>query len=108
MSETNEVLDTNTTAPTTSVQKETLPNAGGILTMGILSIVFAGLIGMILAIISLSLSGKAIAEYKNNPEKYTESSFKNVKAGKVCSIVGLSLLGLVILILIFVAIAGGF
>ena len=107
MTELNETLDQNTIQPMSTGQ-ESLPNAGGILTMGILSIVFAGLIGMILAIISLSLSGKALEEYRKNPNAYSLSSYKNVKAGRVCSIVGLSLLGLVILILIFVAIAGGF
>ena len=109
MSELNETIDQSTvTVQATNTAKEKLPNSGGILTMGILSIVFAGLIGMILGIIALSLSGKAIEEYKLNPDMYEESSYKNVKAGKICAIIGLSLLGLVILILFIVMLAVGF
>lgn len=108
MSESNETIDQDTvTVQATNTAKQKLPNSGGILTMGILSIVFAGLIGMILGIISLNLSGKAIAEYKRNPDMYEESSYKNVKAGKVCAIIGLSLLGLAILIILFVALLAG-
>jgi hypothetical protein len=69
--------------------------------MGILSIIFAGLIGLILAIIALSQSGRAISEYKMNPAAYTASSYSKVKAGRTCAIIGLCLLGLVILILVF-------
>ena len=80
--------------------QQDLPGAGGILTMGILSIIFAGLIGLILAIIALSQSSRAIAEYRSNPTGYTASSYSKVKAGRICAIVGLCLLGLVLLILI--------
>lgn len=105
MSETiDETLDTGTT---TNAQptKENLPNHGGILTMGILSIVFAGGIGLILGIISLSMSGGALRTYRENPDKYTLSSYKNVKAGKTCSIIGISLLGLIIIIIALLAAA---
>ena len=76
----------------------TLPNSGGILTLGILSIIFVGLIGLILAIICLSLSSSANKAVQLNPEKYTQSSIKNAKAGKVCGIIGLSIAGLAVLI----------
>jgi hypothetical protein len=81
--------------------QQDLKGAGGILAMGILSIFFAGLIGLILAIITLSQSGRAISEYKMNPAAYTASSYSKVKAGRTCAIIGLCLLGLVILILLF-------
>jgi hypothetical protein len=81
--------------------QQDLKGAGGILAMGILSIIFAGLIGLILAIITLSQSGRAISEYKMNPAAYTASSYSKVKAGRTCAIIGLCLLGLVILILLF-------
>lgn len=94
----NQIIDTESKSAPAVKQK--LPNSGGILTMGILSIVFAGGIGIILGIIALSLSGGAIGKYNANPELYTESSFKNAKAGKVCAIIGVSLAALVILIVI--------
>lgn len=79
---------------------KTLPSSGGILAMGIISIVLAGLIGVILAIIALSLSGKAEREYQANPGEYREGSYKNMKAGKVCAIIGISISALAIIIII--------
>ena len=77
-----------------------LPGAGGILTMGILSIIFClGLLGIILGIIALSKAGRAISEYNMHPGRYTESSFSRVKSGKVCAIIGLSLSALGIIII---------
>jgi hypothetical protein len=81
--------------------QQDLQGAGGILAMGILSIVLLGLIGLILGIIALSQSGRAISEYKMNPSAYTTSSYSKVKAGRTCAIIGLSLMGLVILIVVF-------
>jgi uncharacterized membrane protein YjgN (DUF898 family) len=75
-----------------------VPNSGGILAMGIMSIVFAGSVGIILGIISLALSGTALRLYVENPHKYTESSYKNAKAGKVCAIIGVCLAGFILLI----------
>lgn len=100
-----EILDQGTAAnrPTHNEPKVPLPNSGGILAMGIMSIVFAGGVGPILGIISLALSGGALSKYRENPEKYTLSSYKNANAGKVCSIIGLSLTVLLVIILILVA-----
>lgn len=86
-----------------SVAQKDLPNAGGILTMGILSIIFAGLIGLILGIIALSLAGKARELYNSDPGSYTASSLSRVNAGRTCAIIGISLLGLVLLIVIIAA-----
>ncbi len=85
--------------------KQTLPNAGGVLTLGILSLIFIGLLGLIMGIISVSLSGKALEAYRMNPDKYTESSYKNVNAGKICGIIGMSISGLALIIIIVVAVA---
>ena len=85
-----------------AVQKD-LPNSGGILAMGIISIVLAGLIGLILSIITLSLATNARNLYNNNPGVYTAASMSRVNAGRVCAIVGLCLLGLVLLIVIAAA-----
>lgn len=87
--------------------QEDLPGAGGILAMGIISLpFFGGLIGLILSIMTLVKSGAAIKSYNLNPAKYTEKSIKRVRAGRVCAIVSLSLLGTTILIIIGLAAAG--
>ena len=106
MEETTELIDQGVQQRSNSpMQKEKLPNSSGVLTLGILSIVFAGGVGIILGIISLSLSGSAIRTYQANPDRYTESSYKNTKAGKVCAIIGVSIAGFVILILMGAIIA---
>lgn len=85
--------------------KKDLPNAVGILILGILSIVTCicyGFVGLILGIISLVMASSALKELTANPEGYTASSVSNVKAGKVCAIIGVILSSLM---LIFVIIA---
>ncbi len=98
---------TNTTQQATSMAnpfgQQQLPNATAILVLGIISIVGCfcyGLPGLVCGIIALVLSGKANALYKENPSLYTEASFKNMKAGKVCAIIGLSLSALTVIIVI--------
>ena len=98
MEEHNNPLDRDT-RNTTLVQQD-LPNSGGILAMGIISIVLAGLIGMILAIVALSQASKAKQLYDNNPGAYTATSMSRVNAGRICAIIGLSILGLAILVVI--------
>ena len=74
--------------------QQALPNATAVLVLGIISIVGCfcyGIIGLILGIIAVVLAGKATKLYNDNPGMYTESSFKNLKAGKVCGVVGLCL-----------------
>ncbi|WP_231464102.1 CCC motif membrane protein [Pedobacter sp. Leaf132] len=88
---------------------QNLPNATIVLVLGILSIAFCccyGILGLIPAIIALVLSKKDKALYELNPSMYTESSFKNLKAGRICAIVGLvlniiSLLYYIAIIVIF-------
>lgn len=91
-----------------------IPNATGVLVLGILSIVLCmcyGIVGIILGIIALVLSGKGNALYKENPSRYTLSSYNNLKAGKICAIIGtiLSVLMLVyfIVIIAFIGAASG-
>ena len=96
-----EILD-NTNLGTAPVQD--LPGAGGVLAMGIISIpFFGGLIGLILSIVTLVKSGQLIDQYNQNPAQYTEKSIKRVRAGRVCAIVSLSLLGLAIVLLMLLA-----
>lgn len=79
--------------------QEKLPGAGGVLTTGILSIVFGfGIVGLILGIITLSNANKQMQLYYNDPDRYDVNSFNRVKNGRTCGIVGLSMFGLGILI----------
>jgi len=86
-----------------------IPNATAALVLGIISIPTCfcwGIIGLVCGIICLVLAGKAMNLYKANPSAYTMSSFNNLKAGKVCGIIGVCLSALyliyVICILAFV------
>jgi hypothetical protein len=92
------------------VNQQALPNATGVLVLGILSIVFCwcyGIPGLVLGIIALIMSKKATALYLSSPESYTESSFKNMKAGRICAIIGLSLSSVyAIVAIIYIAIIG--
>ena len=88
-----------------------LPNSTAVLVLGIISIALClawGFIGVVCGIIALVLFKKDNVLYKNNPSKYSESSYKNLKAGQVCAIIGLILSSLMLLyiIFIFVAVAG--
>lgn len=89
---------------------QNLPNSTAVLVLGIISIVACfcyGIIGIILAIIALVLASKANTLYQQNPGMYTEASFKNLKAGKICAIVGLCLSALYfIFIIVYIVILG--
>jgi len=92
--------------PLDSIHNEqSLPNATAVLVLGILSIIFCfcyGFIGVILGIIALVLASKSGRLYASSPNNYTESSYKNMKAGKVCAIIGLSLSSLYLIYFIIV------
>jgi hypothetical protein len=88
-------------------QQPTLPNSSGILVLGILSIVFCwayGIVGLILGIIALSMSGKANTLYLANPSQFSLASYNNMKAGRVCAIIG-TILSALFLIYIIIVIA---
>ncbi len=95
-------------------EKLMLPNSTAILVLGITSIVGVlctqGVLGIVLGIIGIVLSVSPLKQYKENPGLYTENSIKNLKAGRICSIIGVSLGGafflLIVLVLIFL-LAGG-
>jgi hypothetical protein len=79
-----------------------LPNSNTILMLGILSLVFCwwhilSVAGIILSIVTLSLSNKELSLFHAKPNQFTLSSLNNVKAGRVCAIIGL-----IISILVFV------
>ncbi|MDR0505247.1 MAG: hypothetical protein LBH32_00285 [Dysgonamonadaceae bacterium] len=74
------------------VNRVSLPNSTAVLILGIASIVTCccyGIPGIICGIIAIVLANSAVKMYAVNPDAYTESSYKNLKAGKVCAIIGL-------------------
>jgi hypothetical protein len=83
-------------------QKQPVPNSTGALVLGIISIatcIAYGVVGLVCGIIGLVLANKAITMYHTNPSEYTQTSFNNAKAGKVCSIIGICLSALFLLLL---------
>ncbi|MBL7810864.1 MAG: hypothetical protein JNL57_01455 [Bacteroidetes bacterium] len=87
-----------------------LPNATAVLVLGILSIVGCfcyGIIGVILGIIAMVLASKDMQAYKLNPGIYSAGSYNNMKAGRICAIIGVCLGALYIIVLIaYLAIVG--
>lgn len=86
---------------------EDLPNSTAILVLGILSIIFAGLIGIILAIIALSMSRNARHAYEDYPGDYTEASYSRVNAGRICAIVGLCLVAVLVTVILAIFVFAG-
>jgi hypothetical protein len=84
-----------------------LPNATAVLVLGILSIVVCFICG----IIAFVISNKDMALYRANPELYSISSYNNIKAGRICAIIGIALqaVGLIVYIIFiafFISMAG--
>jgi hypothetical protein len=79
-----------------------LPNSNTILVLGILSLVFCwwhifSIVGIVLSIVTLSLARKELFMFYTQPHTFTLSSLNNVKAGRICAIIGL-----IISILVFI------
>lgn len=86
------------------------PNSTPVLILGILSIVCCwcyGIISIVLGVIALVLASGGEKEYRLNPAAYTIASYKNLKAGKTCAVIGLCLAGLTILCCIIYAVFVG-
>ena len=84
------------------------PKAGTINSLGIIGLVCTfvfGIVGLILNIIALSMSAGVMNDINSNPGRYTEASIRKVKTGRTCAIVGLSIQGAAILILLLVVAA---
>jgi hypothetical protein len=74
--------------------QQVVPNSTATLVLGILSIVSCwlyGLPGVILGIIALYISSAGKKAYESNPSWYSLASYNNLKAGRICAIVGLCL-----------------
>ena len=83
--------------------QQQVPNSTAVLVLGIISIVGCfcyGIVGLILGIIALVLASKANTLLEQNPAIYSEASIKNLKAGKVCAIIGTSISALFFLFMI--------
>ena len=103
------------------IDQEALPNSTLILVLGISSVAMSvcccvvfgafGFIGMLIggiaAVIGLIMAKKAKKTYKQNPGIYTESSYNNINAGRICSIVGLVLALFCLIVFAFVFILYG-
>jgi hypothetical protein len=77
-----------------NVFQHNLPNSKTVLVLGILSIVFSSwyfsVAGIVLSILALALAKRDLSLYYSNKSLYTLSSFNNLKAGRVCAIIGLA------------------
>ncbi|GGX32704.1 CCC motif membrane protein [Aquimarina muelleri] len=81
--------------------KQQLPNATLVLIFGITSIVTCfcyGILGLIFGVIALVLAKKAKDLYLVNPELYL--GYDNLKAGKICAIIGVILSSLYLFVII--------
>lgn len=68
-------------------RKQPLPNATAVLILGILSLVFNGLIGLILGIIGSTLASKSWQAYNADPDAYY--NYGSLNAGRIMSIIGI-------------------
>lgn len=86
------------------------PNSTAVLVLGILSIVMCwcyGVVSIVLAIVAIILANAGEKEYLQNTQAYSMVSYKNLKAGKTCAIIGLCLSGVYILcIVVYVIMVG--
>jgi len=86
-----------------TVSQIPLPNSTGVLVMGIISIALCwcyGIVGITLGIISIVLASKSKKLYQAEPNKYTLGSYKNLQAGYICAIIGLSLSALYLIFIV--------
>jgi hypothetical protein len=90
--------------------QSSLPNNTAVLVLGIISIIGCfcyGFPGLICSIIALVLAGKDKKLYLQNPAAFTPASYSNIKTGRVCAIIGLSLSAIYALVVIILLIIFG-
>lgn len=96
--------NTGPTANSFNPQKK-LPNSVAVLVLGIISIPTCfcyGIVGLACGIIAIVLANKDLSLYESNPQDYELASFNNLKAGRICAIIGTSLSALYLLYVIIV------
>ena len=88
--------------------QQKVPYAVPALILGIVSIAAccAYGAGIVCGIIGLVLSGKGAGIYKADPLAYSQGSYKMLNAGRICSIIGLILSILSVIILIILIASG--
>jgi hypothetical protein len=94
-----------------NVPQVPLPNGTAVLVLGIISIVGCfcyGIVGLICGIIAMVLATKDLRLYNASPGAYTPGSLSNLKSGRICAIVGLSLSIIYVLFVIFLVVTVGF
>lgn len=80
--------------PVSFENQKDLPNSTAILVLGIVSIAACwcwGVPGLVCGIVAISLASKSEALYNLAPSTFKAVSYSNVKAGKICAIIGVSL-----------------
>jgi hypothetical protein len=98
-----ETIQDQPTPPKVPITRVPVPNSQAILIMGIFSLVLAIccagflFVGLVLGIVAVIMSPKALETYQQNPALYTESSYKNINAGRICGIIGIILNGAMVL-----------
>ena len=88
--------------------QQNLPNATAALVLGIVAIpacCFYGIFGLVFGIIAWVLGAGDVKKYELNPSLYTESSYKNAKAGKICGMIA-TILSIVFIALVILVIVG--
>jgi hypothetical protein len=77
-----------------NVSRLNLPNSRTVLVLGVLSIVFSiwyfSIVGVIMSILALLKANRDLSLYYSNKDQYTLNSYNNLKAGRVCAIIGLT------------------
>lgn len=93
-------------------EPQAIPNSTTILVLGICSIATCwcfGIIGLGLGITALVMSKKARLLFNSYPSgTFTESSYGNMNAGRICAIIGVCLSSLAVLYFAFYLIIFGF
>jgi hypothetical protein len=96
-----------------------MKNATGTLILGIASIplcfcsivpylgVVLVMIGLALPIVAFAISKKEWSAYKLNLASFHEGDAKNMKAGRICALIGLILNGLIVLLIVGVLLIAG-
>ena len=83
--------------------QQNLPNATAALILGIISIVatFCYGIGIICGIVGMVLANRDRKLYQATPELYSAASYGTCNAGRTCSIIGIILSSLFIIVIVF-------
>ncbi len=93
------------------IVKVDLPHSDWIMGLGIASVTlsfFTGLVGLTMGILALHLYKKPSYLYKLAPELYFDNSYRNIKVGRILSIIGIIISSIVFIffLILFVLFSG--